>query len=111
ATSAVIPPPEVAPARTSNALAKQTGHITIWLLSFSFRSKSFPSIRPDDRASLPRTFDTPRPTARLFLAARHPTAFHARGRSDGAEAARRFLERGDVSKPRAMTSRAAGRGR
>src|SRR5260370_37351916 len=63
------------------------------------------------RATLPRTFDTPRPIARLFLTVRRLAAFHGRVHSAGAGAVQHFREPANVLKPPAATCRAAGRGR
>ena len=75
----------------------------LWLL--------FVDMRQVDPTNLPRIFDTPRPIARLFLAAPHPIEFGARGHNGAVATVPPSPEREDVSKWQAMTSRAAARDR
>src|SRR5262245_44322744 len=79
---------------------------------FCWRADSFfLSNPPTDRAIPPRTFDTPRPLARLFLEVTRLAAFHERVRSDGAGGVRHFQEPANVLKPLEATCYAAGRDR
>src|SRR6266446_6277162 len=67
---------------------------------------SFPSTRRVDRMILPKTCDTPPPTALLALAAWLPIAFRAHARNAGVGVARPSPAPANVSRPPATTSHA-----